>query len=66
MSNVQPNTQPTCGRALKTITIEIRNPKDAQKDTFLFKKVIVNRRAKTQMVQNSVALSRKPKVDQRK
>jgi hypothetical protein len=26
-SSVNPNTQPTCGRALKTIIIEIRNPK---------------------------------------
>jgi len=33
-SNVTPNTQPTCGRALKTIIIEIRNPSTVKAETF--------------------------------
>ena len=66
MSNVNPNAQPTCGRALKTITIEMTKPSDAKKVNFLFKAITMNRITKTEIVQNSVALSRNPNVDQRK
>ena len=33
-SNVNPSTQPTCGRALKTIIIETRNPKAVNAEAF--------------------------------
>jgi hypothetical protein len=33
-SNVTPITQPTCGRALKTIIIEIRNPNVVKAEAF--------------------------------
>ena len=34
MSNAIPSTQPTCGRALKTIIIEIRNPSAVSAEAF--------------------------------
>ena len=33
-SNVIPDTQPTCGRALKTMIIEIRNPSAVNAEAF--------------------------------
>ena len=51
-SKVTPSTHPTCGRALKVKTIEIKNPQAADKVAFLFKCRIRNSKEKAEKVQN--------------
>ena len=65
-SNVTPSTQPTCGRALKTKIIDIRNPAAAKSDRLLLSWEIKNRRMKQERTQKEVALSLSPKTDHAK
>jgi hypothetical protein len=63
---VSPSTQPTWGRALKTIIIETVNPQITKNDNLFFNWKIMNKQAKVAITQNSVALSFNPKTDQTK
>jgi hypothetical protein len=64
ISNVTPITQPTCGRELKTIIIEMRNPHAVKIVTLSFNWSTVKRSVNTATTQNSVALSLNPRTDQ--
>ena len=61
-----PTTQPTCGRALKIIIIETKNPQEVHNVALLFSWTIKYKYAKTEIVQNSVVLSLRPKTDHTK
>ena len=65
-SSVTPNTQPTWGRALKTMIIEAINAQDVSSEIFSLSCKIRNKEPKAEMTQNSVALSLSPKIDQTK
>ena len=65
-SNVTPNTQPTWGRALKTMIIETINPQVVKIEIFSRSCTIKNRQANAEITQNSVALSLRPRIDQTK
>ena len=65
-SKVTPNTQPTCGRLLKTITIEAIKLKIINSEIFSLKCKIRNNEPKAEITQNSFALSLSPRIDQTK
>jgi len=60
-SKVTPNTQPTWGRLLKTITIEPISPQVVKSEIFSLKCKIRNKEPKVEITQNSFALSLSPR-----
>ena len=65
-SNVAPNTQPTWGRALKTMIIEAIKAQEDSSEILSLSCKIRNKEPKAEITQNSVALSLSPKIDQTK